>query len=102
MPVAMVTEFDVEPGDRSTTNYDAVNARLDVAGNPPQGLLCHAAGFHDDVFRSFDVWESQADGERFYAERLMPTIAAVMGEANEANTPPQRQYSYELHDVIRP
>ena len=102
MPVAMISEFQVEPGDRSTANYDAVNARLDIAADPPQGLIVHIAGFDGDTFRVFDVWESQSDGERFYTERLMPIIEAVMSEAGQGGGQPQRQYSYELHNVATP
>ena len=43
MPVAFVQEFEVVSGDRSTTNYDAVAARLE--GASPQGLIVHTAGF---------------------------------------------------------
>jgi hypothetical protein len=97
----MVSEFDVEPGDRSTANYDAVNARLNPEGNPPAGLIVHTAGFAGDVFRVFDIWESQADAERFLEERLMPAIQAVMSEAGEEGAPPARQYFYALHDLVK-
>lgn len=101
MPVAMVSEFDVDPGDRSTTNYDAVNARLNPEGDPPAGLIVHTAGFAGDVFRVFDIWETQEHAERFLGERLGPAIQAVMEEAGEENSSPARQYFYELHDVVK-
>ena len=103
MPVAFIQEFNVDPGDRSTTGYDAVAARLgDVR---PDGPLIHTAGFDDDagVFRIFDVWESQEQGERFIDEQLMPIINELMaGEPEGSGGPPQRQTYYELHDVVRP
>ena len=67
MPVASVQEFDVEAGDRSTTNYDALAARLREQG-PPKGLILHTAGFTpDDVFRVFSV------GSRPKTRRASPT-----------------------------
>jgi hypothetical protein len=102
MPVAFVQEFAVDPGDRSTTNYDAVAARLGEIR--PEGLLIHTAGFDDDagVFRVFDVWESREQGERFIDEQLMPIINEMMADQPEGGGPPQRQTYYELHDVVRP
>ena len=44
---------------------------------------------------------SPEEAQAFYEGRLMPIIEAVMSEKGEPNTPPQRQYFYELHDVIR-
>ena len=103
MAVAFVQEFNFEPGDRSTTNYDAVAARLgDVR---PDGLLIHTAGFDDDagVFRIFDVWESQEQGRRFTDEQLKPIIEELMADAPERSAgPPQRETVYELHDLIDP
>jgi hypothetical protein len=103
MPVAFVQEFNVEPTNRSTTNYDAVAARLgDIR---PEGLLIHTAGFDDDagVFRIFDVWESQEQGQRFIEEQLMPIVKELMAaETGGTGGPPQRENYYELHGVIRP
>jgi hypothetical protein len=101
MAVAFVQEFEI--GARSTTNYDAIAERLNAADGVPDGLICHTAGFADDagVFRIFDVWESQADADRFIEERLMPVVREVMGDQFGApGAAPQRQYFYELHDVI--
>jgi hypothetical protein len=103
MAVAFIQEFKVDPGDRSTTNYDAVAARL--TGVRPDGLLMHTAGFDDDagVFRVFDVWESQEQGQRFIDEQLMPIVNELMsGQPEGSGGPPQRETYYELHDVMRP
>jgi hypothetical protein len=103
MAVAFVQEFEVEAGDRSTTNYDAVAARLGDAR--PDGLLVHTAGFDDDagVFRIFDVWESQEQARRFIDEQLMPVVNELMaGQPEGTSGAPQRETFYELHDVVRP
>ena len=99
MPIAAVQEFDVAPGDRSTTNYDAFTARL-RALPAPKGLILHTAGFtRDDVFRVFEVWESEEDAERFRNEVLIPLLQSLptTGEAG----PPQRDYTYPLHGLQR-
>ena len=100
MPVATVQEFDVEPGTRSTTNYDALAARLRDQG-PPKGLIVHTAGFTpDDIFRVFAVWESAEDAQRFFGEVLMPMLQSLPAPSEGAR-PPDRQYVYSLHDLQR-
>ena len=66
MAVAYLQEFQIQDGDTSTTNYDAVAGALNLT-EAPDGLLIHTAGFDHDggVFRIFDVWESREQGERF-------------------------------------
>ncbi|TMM09498.1 MAG: hypothetical protein E6F98_14460 [Actinobacteria bacterium] len=100
MAVAFVQEFQIQGGDRSTTNYDTVAERLNVA-EPPEGSIVHTAGFDEDagVFRIFDVWETREDGERFIREQLQPILAELMASRPDA-TPPDRETWYELHDVM--
>jgi hypothetical protein len=99
MAVAYVQEFDAGD-DRSTTNYDAIAKELGADTDKPAGLIVHTAGFTaDGVFRIFDVWESEADLKRFLDERLMPIVGRMMAEDPSA-TPPAREYTYELHDVV--
>ncbi len=102
MPIAFVQEFDVDAGDSSTSNYDAVKAKLNVDADPPAGLIVHTAGFTGNgIFRTYDVWESKEDFERFRDERLMPAVQAVMGEGATGG-PPARERIYQLHDVVKP
>ena len=97
MPVAFIQEFPID--DRSTTNYDAIAAKL--GGAAPEGGLIHTAGFDDDagVFRIFDVWETREHGERFMQERLQPLLAEIMASRPDL-PPPTREGWYELHDVM--
>jgi hypothetical protein len=100
MAIAVVQEFDVDPDDRSTTNYDAINGELNVDANPPDGGLFHTAGFTGTgLFRIFDVWESEAHWTRFRDERLMPIVEKAMAQAG-ADAKPPREYTYELHDYF--
>ena len=99
MAIAMVQEFPVDPDDRSTTNYDSIKEGLNVDVDPPHGLIVHTAGFTGTgLFRIFDVWESEADWQRFNQERLMPFVQPMI-ESGEA--PPTTEYTYELHDVVK-
>lgn len=105
MAIAFMQEFTIVDGDTSTTNYDAVVAKLDLQGDAPQGLLLHSAGFDTDagVFRIFDVWQTREDGERFMRERLEPIIGSMLAAATESGedfNPPSRESWYELHDSM--
>ena len=105
MPIAYIQEFPMVDGDTSTTNYDAVVAKLDLHGAVPHGLLLHSAGFDHDagVFRIFDVWQTREDGERFTKEKLEPIIEGMIAAAIESGedfAPPAREGWYELHDSM--
>ena len=98
MAIVYVEEFDVGD-DRSTTNYDAVTARLDVAANPAKGLIVHTAGFIGNQFRIVDVWETRSGQDPVLDGQVMPIVMEMMAEAAEPATPP-RSYSYEIHDLL--
>ena len=105
MSIAFIQEFTIVDGDTSTTNYDAVTAKLDLQGVAPPGLILHSAGFDHDagVFRIFDVWQTREDGERFMKDQLGPIIesmAAAAAESGEDFPPPVRESWYELHDSM--
>jgi hypothetical protein len=101
MAYAFVTEFPIRGGDRTTTNYDAVNDKL-AHHEAPAGLLLHYAGFDEDshVFRIVNVWETQAQGQAYLDDKVLPAAREVMGDDAEGR--PSRQSSYELHHVLKP
>jgi hypothetical protein len=101
MAVAFIQEFAIVGDDTSTTNYDGVVEKLDLRGAPVDGLIAHTAGFDHDsgVFRIFDVWRDADAAKRFNDEKLQPIIDEMMAN-NPSATPPQRETTYELHDVI--
>ena len=106
MPIAFIQEFEIQDGDTSTTNYDAVVAELDLGDDVPDGLLIHTAGFDHEagVFRIFDVWQTREHGERFLNDRLMPIterLAIAAAERGDTSfTPPNREGWYDLHDAV--
>ena len=72
MAVAYIQEFPA--GDRSTTNYDYVAAK--VGDGPFDGLIAHTAGFDEDdgVFRILDIWESREHAQRFLDKHIQPLM----------------------------
>ncbi|MEA2687530.1 MAG: hypothetical protein QOJ39_3389 [Candidatus Eremiobacteraeota bacterium] len=70
MPAGLILRF---PG-KSRTDYDAVNAKLDIdmteGTNFPDGLLSHAAGEDGGALYVIEVWESRDAQGRFMQERL--------------------------------
>ncbi len=97
MAVAYIQEFKIR--DTSTDNYDAVAARLE--GVEAAGLIAHTAGFDEDagVFRIFDVWESEEQGQKFLDDEVMPIVNELMGNQPDL-PPPSREGFYQLHHVI--
>ena len=60
--------------------YDSVLEHLDWDTKPkPQGFVSHYAGATSDGWFVFDIWESQADFERFAQERLVSAVGAASG-----------------------
>ena len=99
MPIGMLQEMPGMGADMAKT-YDAVNEKMDVVNNPPEGMIFHTAGpSGDGGWRIFDVWESKEAFERFSQERLMPAIQEVTG--GQAPPAEPRTDLYELHSVIK-
>jgi hypothetical protein len=71
--MAICMTFDLLSGT-TQQQYDAVLKELGVslgASPPPHpGLLMHIAGPYEGGWRVIEVWESQADLDRFHQEEL--------------------------------
>jgi hypothetical protein len=101
MAVAFLQEFKITGAERSTTNYDAISAKLDLDKEPAPGMIVHTAGWDEEggVFRIFGVWESREQADAFMRDRLQPLLEE--GPANPDNAAmPDREGMYELHDVV--
>ena len=74
--------------------YDLVRTASRWEENAPAGAVLHIAAFDGDVMRVTDVWESQADFERFFAETLVAAIkeAGMEGEPETTFTPLHRRF----------
>ena len=56
---------------------DKLNAAIDPAGAPPDGLIFHASGPIEGGWGALDFWESRAQFDRFAADRIGPAIGAI-------------------------
>ena len=88
MAIGRIIRF---PEGAGAPEYDAVSAKLDIANNPPDGLILHSAGVLEDppfqvfkTFQIFNLWESREHADRFNRERLQPARVEVMGEERAA------------------
>ncbi len=61
-----------------------------LGDDPPKGLIAHVAVERPEGgLRYFDVWESEADWDRFAEERLHPVVHPLLGELFGDNFPPE-------------
>lgn len=76
MAEGLILEFD----GLGVDDYRRVNELLGIdmesgEGDWPAGLITHVGGAKDGGWVVFELWASQADQERFLAERLGPALA---------------------------
>ncbi len=66
----------------TAAQYDEVRRMVNWENDVPDGALFHIATFDGEGAHIVDLWERQADFERFVAERLTPAIeeAGIEGE----------------------
>lgn len=84
----------------SAEAYDALAAKVDWAGEPPAGGLCHIAARNDDgSIDTIAVWASEADNERFSNGRIADA-AAALGLAPDA-LPTVERY-HPIHAIWAP
>jgi hypothetical protein len=99
MAVAIrTTDF---PEGVGTQVYDGVQAALDIANRPPDGLLFHWAGDVDGKFTVTDVWETREAYDRFREQRLFPAIQKVSG-MDPAGGPQPTLTEIPVHSYIKP
>jgi hypothetical protein len=79
--------------------YDAVNAKIGMDSEPPDGLIAHAAGeLEGGGFQLIDIWESREAHEKFTEEKLRPAI----DEVTQGQAGPPEQTFFEVHSLIKP
>jgi hypothetical protein len=99
MAVAIrTTDFPEQVGPNM---YEGVTAEMDIANDPPEGLIFHWAGEVDGKWTVTDVWEARDAYERFRAERLFPTIQKVSG-MDPASGPQPTISEFEVHNYVKP
>jgi hypothetical protein len=89
------------PEGFGTNMYDGVQAEMDIANDPPEGLLFHWAGEIDGKWTVTDVWEAREPYDRFRDERLMPAIQKVSG-MDPASGPMPTVTEFAVQNYIKP
>jgi hypothetical protein len=75
--------------------YDTVHGHMDIANNPPDGMIFHSSGPIDGGWGVIDFWESADAFDRFTAGRLMPAIGELGDRAFPG--PPERK-DFPVHN----
>jgi hypothetical protein len=79
--------------------YDAVDAKLDVEGDPPEGLIFHSGGPIEGGWGVIDFWESREHFDRFQESRLGAALASL-GDAGPAGPPDIKEFP--VHKIVKP
>lgn len=93
MAVLMEISFPGTPED-----YDKVDAALDMANNPVDGMIIHTAAQDGDNMKAVDVWESAEAFGAFAQGRLATAISETLGDDGPQPGEPKIT---ELHNVIK-
>jgi hypothetical protein len=96
--VIRTTDF---PEGVGTNMYDAVSSEMDVANNPPDGLIFHWAGEVDGKWTTMNIWETREAYDRFREERLFPAIRNVSGMDPESGPQP-KVAEFAVHHYVKP
>ena len=57
--------------------YDAMRAKVDWEGSPPDGGIQHVAWFDEGGMNIVDVWESEEQFNAFIQSQVMPGVAEL-------------------------
>jgi len=94
MAVGLLQEFE-----GTADQYNAVADKVDLKGNPPEGLISHCGSVIDGgKIRVMEIWESQGQFDAFMESRLGAAIGEVMGP----DTAPTLFESNEAINVVVP
>jgi hypothetical protein len=96
MPIVRI----LSPREVTYEIYQKVGEKMDVANNPPDGLLLHTASEVDGKLKIVDVWESQEHADRFGEERLGPAIMEVAPQVGGPPEPDQIEI-YQIKNLIK-
>lgn len=79
--------------------YEAVNAQMNVAAEPPDGLIFHAGGPIDDGWGVIDFWESRDKFDAFLNGRLGLAIEEL-GDRGMPGPPDIKEFP--VQNIIKP
>jgi hypothetical protein len=98
MPIVRI----VSPDEVTYEVYQQVEAKLDAANNPPDGLIVHTASEVDGKLKIVDIWESEEHAQRFGQERLGPAIEEIVGPDAAGPPRPDQVQIYEIKAMVKP
>jgi hypothetical protein len=82
-------------GERFTKDiYENARKEVNWEGNPPPGLIFHAASFDSsgNTIHVSDIWESEDQWNNFLNTRLMPSM-------QKAKVPPLKTEIFQAHNI---
>ena len=94
-----MTWVQIQKAEQATWDDYAPVARL-LGDTAPDGLMVHAAGEVDGLWRSVSIWESKEAFERFRNERLLPVVAQVHGDEVVGAGPPPSEW-FEVKHLLQ-
>ena len=84
----------------SIENMERVLAQI---GPEPEGLIARYAGMVNGQLKVVGIWESKAQADQFFAERLGPALAKILGpQTFAAAGPPPIMGIEAAHSYLRP
>ncbi len=97
MAVLMTMDISI-----ARAHLEAVSTAMGVRDDPPDGLIAHVLTETSDGVHVVDIWESQADFQKFNDERLLPTMQKVLSERGVSMDGPLPEPTFdEAYDVVR-
>jgi hypothetical protein len=85
--------------DGTQSMYEAINEKMGVEENPPEGLIFHAAWPQDGGgWNVVDFWESREHFDRFQENLLGPALASL---GDEGPSGPPNVKEFPVHNVIK-
>jgi hypothetical protein len=94
----MAIGLRIKFADGTQEQYDAVNDQMGVEGNPPEGMIFHAAGPIEGGWGVIDFWESRGHFDRFLESRLGPAIQELGDRAPQG---PPNIREFPVHNYIK-
>ena len=90
MAVVMTMRWAGVTAEQYDTVLDIVRWEEDV----PSGAVLHVASFDNDGLHVTDVWDSEADFDRFFTDRLAAAIkeAGIEGQPDTGFRPLHRRF----------
>jgi hypothetical protein len=97
--MAVLMTMDISIGRK---HLEAVSTAMGVQDDPPDGLIVHVLTETSDGVHVVDIWQSQADFQKFNDERLLPTMQKVLSERGVSLDGPLPEPTFdEAYDVVR-